>query len=435
MEKISNVSYDKDKRHIKFMILKKKEIIIDLNTIRFLEKSTHPELFYDIPKYIYGGGNIIFYIIDGDKKYILRHSISQISTDDYRKEIEKYYEFSSLNIGVEIFYPTKTDISSYEQKYIIIEYYNEGSAISFFDKFQNKNGQKQDVIDQIFNLIDLSISNEIYCLDIKFRNFVVKSYDKIDVRMIDFEKCLLTIDDIINVKEMEKDNKKLIYKYIIYIQIFNTCPSYLEKYFLSKLNKDYILKVFLIFKEENVLRNSFKLFSNLFFYYLKKQYFKNIFTFEISELNSIISKYGISFGIKNETLNIHQIMRIKDIDSKLLNDFIIPIIYLYLYLLFKKISDLKYEYSDIKIEIEYDLKYKNEFVDKLKYINESSTYESEDDEDICCLICNKTADNCKILDGKIRKKSIKRKKSKIRNKSIKRKKSIKKKNDFKQMKL
>ena len=410
MEKISNVSYDKDKRHIKFMILKKEEIIIDLNTISILKKST-PELFYDIPKYIYGGGNIIFYIIDGDKKYILRHSICQISKDDYRKEIKKYYEFRRLNIGVEIFYPLEKNIDSYEQKYIIIEYYNEGSAISIFDKFQNKN-QKQDVIDQIFNLIDLSISNEIYCLDIKFRNFVVKSYDKIDVRMIDFEKCLLTIDDIINVEEMKKDNKKLIYKYIIYIQIFNTCPSYLEKYFLSKLNQDDILKVFLIFNEENVLKNSFKLFSNLFFYYLKKQYFKNIFTFKISELNSIISKYG-SFGIKNETLNIHQIMRIKDIHIDFLNDFIIPIIYLYLYLLFKKISDLKYEYeysdSDIKIEILYNVRYNNDFVDKLKDINESSTYESEDDEDICCLICNKTADNCKILDGKIRKKSIKRK--------------------------
>ena len=105
-EKVSGVSYDKESNIIKFKILK---VDNEIN-LKELEVKFGGTLVLDeknIPKYIYGGGNIIFYI---GKKYILRYSISKkFKIEDYRKEITKYYDLSKLKIGVEIYYPLENN--------------------------------------------------------------------------------------------------------------------------------------------------------------------------------------------------------------------------------------------------------------------------------------------------------------------------------------
>ena len=262
-EKIKNVSYSESEETIKFKI-RDEPMTIDLKELqtKFKQKLSIILNEKNIPKYIYGGGNIIFYMEEkseksdksdkSDKKYVLRYSIStNFKIDEYRKEITKYYQLSEMKIGVEIYYPLEDQISSYNNRYIIIENYDKGSAISFFQKTVNPPIKKEQVIDKIFELIDSSIKYEIYCLDVKFRNFVVKLIgENVDVKMIDFEGCLLPIDSIICRNYLSMDNKKLVYKNIILIQVFYSCPVYLQSYYLYKLDIEDIISVYNILQEK-----------------------------------------------------------------------------------------------------------------------------------------------------------------------------------------
>jgi len=424
-DKVSDVFYDKENNKITFKILKvDKEINLNelmknwqIFNIVFDEKTNNP-------KYIYGGGNIIFYITDKEeKKYVLRHSLSEkLKIEDYRHEIRKYYELSRFNIGVKIYYPSETNIPLYNDRYIIIEHYDKGSAISFF-KTANPIVKKEKVIDKIFELIDSSIKNEIYCLDVKFRNFVVKLIDEkedVDVKMIDFEGCLLPIDSIISTNYLPMDNKKSVYKNIILIQVFYSCPVYLQSYYLCKLNIEHIIKVYSILQEEENLKNSLKLFSNLFFYYLKNEFFKSFFTFEKKILveKKILDEKNCKLD-DADNINIHQLLRIEKTKT-------LDLVFLFLYILFKQIVDLKFNYKQINEDgtkkIEFNPKFKNEFINEL--LSKFKTYQDDDNEssyvessdELCCLI----SDGKSIKKKRKKSKSIKRKKSK----SIKRKKKM-----------
>jgi hypothetical protein len=450
-EKITNVSYNESRETIEFKIRDAKTTI----DLKELQKKFGRIILNEknIPKYIYGGGNIVFYMKDddSDKEYVLRHSIlTKFSIDEYKKEITKYYQLSELKIGVEIYYPSKENISSYNNRYIIIEHYDKGSVISFFHKTVNSI-KKEKVIDKIFSLIDLSIDNKIYCLDVKFRNFVVKEISDIDVdvRMIDFEQCLLPIDNIVN-KDLSDENKHLVYKNMILIQVFYNCPLYLQSYYLSKLNYKQIIDVYNIFSlDENNLKKSFKLFHNLFFYYLKNDFLMSFFTFETEKL---------SLKTESKTVSIHEILRINIVETHNFFTIIIQLVSLCLYMLFKYIICLKLDF-DSTINIENKIKTKESIIFNLpifeeknfivelkeKFDKEYKEYKEDDDEssddDLPCVFCTisdgmkKKKSKKRSIKRKKRSKSIKRKKSKIRNKSIKRKKSIKKKNDFKQIKL
>ena len=425
-DKVSDVFYDKENNKITFKILKvDKEINLNelmknwqIFNIVFDEKTNNP-------KYIYGGGNIIFYINDKEgQKYVLRHSLSEkIKIENYRHEISKYYELSRFNIGVKIYYPSETNIPLYNDRYIIIEHYDKGSAISFF-KTANPIVKKEKVIDKIFELIDSSIKNEIYCLDVKFRNFVVKLIGEkdVDVKMIDFEGCLLPIDSIISGNYLSMDNKKSVYKNIILIQVFYSCPIYLQSYYLYKLDIEDIIKVYSILQEEENLKNSLKLFSNLFFYYLKNEFFKSFFTFEKKILveKKILDEKNCKLD-DADNINIHQLLRIEKTKT-------LDLVFLFLYILFKQIVDLKFNYKQINedgTKIEFNPKFKNEFINEL--LSKFKTYQDDDNEssyvessdELCCLI----SDGKSIKRKKSKSKSIKRKKSK----SIKRKKSKRKK--------
>uniref|UniRef100_A0A6C0DZQ0 Protein kinase domain-containing protein n=1 Tax=viral metagenome TaxID=1070528 RepID=A0A6C0DZQ0_9ZZZZ len=433
-DKVSDVFYDKGSNEIKFKILKvDKEI--DLNklgknfgqilNIVFDEKTNKP-------KYTHGGGNIIFYITDKEgQNYVLRHSLSEkLKIEDYRKEITKYYELSEMNIGVKIYYPLKEQVSSYNNKYIIIEYYEKGSVISFFDITFSLT-KKEKAIDQIFDLIDKSIANKIYCLDVKFRNFVVKEKDEdVDVKMIDFEKCLLSIDDIIKSSTLTLDNKNLIYKIIILIQVFYSCPIYLQSYYLSKLDIEQIINVYNILYEEDNLKKSLKLFFNLFFYYLKNEFFKLFFTFEVKKLNDL--DYG-KLNMENETISIRELLRIKiDNTHNFFTEITLPLVHLCLYILFTRIVYLKVNYNnyydkDTRISKKNKITF-NPYFKKNKFIIElfskfniyqedkDSTDDESVDDELCCLI----SDGKRRKSKKKKNKSIKRKKSK----SIKRKKKM-----------
>ena len=437
-EKIKNVSYNESKETIEFKIRDEPMTIIDLKELQTKFESKLSIILNEknIPKYIYGGGNIVFYMKDkSGKEYVLRFSIlTKFNIDEYRKEINKYYQLSELKIGVEIYYPLKDQISSYNNRYIIIENYDKGSAISFF-KTANPIVKKEKVIDKIFELIDSSIENEIYCLDVKFRNFVVKfkligEEIDVDVKMIDFEGCLLPINSIICGNYLSMDYKKSVYKNIILIQVFYSCPVYLQSYYLCKLNIENIISVYNILQEKDNLKNSLGLFSNFIFYYLKNEFFNSFFTFKKEFLNKNIFDGELDKLVDDVVyINIYKLLR----TQKLLSvqpDKILSLVHLFLYILFTQIVDLKFNFNQInvidkdKYKIEFNPEFKFEFINEL--LSKFETYQdNESSEELCCVISDgklikKKRKKSKSIKRKKRSKSIKRKK---RSKSIKRKKS------------
>ena len=284
-------------------------------------------------------------------------------------------------------------------------------------------------------MIDSSIENEIYCLDVKFRNFVVKfkligEEIDVDVKMIDFEGCLLPINSIICGNYLSMDYKKSVYKNIILIQVFYSCPVYLQSYYLCKLNIENIISVYNILQEKDNLKNSLGLFSNFIFYYLKNEFFNSFFTFKKEFLNKNIFDGELDKLVDDVVyINIYKLLR----TQKLLSvqpDKILSLVHLFLYILFTQIVDLKFNFNQInvidkdKYKIEFNPEFKFEFINEL--LSKFETYQdNESSEELCCVISDgklikKKRKKSKSIKRKKRSKSIKRKK---RSKSIKRKKS------------
>ena len=89
-EKIKNVSYNESKETIEFKIRDEPMTIIDLKELQTKFESKLSIILNEknIPKYIYGGGNIVFYMKDkSGKEYVLRFSIlTKFNIDEYNND-------------------------------------------------------------------------------------------------------------------------------------------------------------------------------------------------------------------------------------------------------------------------------------------------------------------------------------------------------------
>jgi hypothetical protein len=363
-----------------------------------------------------GGNNIVFIIKINGTDYALRISFKSYIKKkcvEFIREMNMMHKLNHLKLGVNIYYPAKSDniddfilksIDDTAEKYhtfSIIQYCKEGSVFQYINNKDYTLDNKKDKIDKLFDIIKKLIENNIFCYDIKFRNFVVD--EKNDVKIIDIGDCY-------DCDYFKTDHDYImIYKSIVTIQLFHNCPSNLIKYFTSKINFIEIYTSYMKLHDDNNIytdNNYIILLNNLFWYYKK---YININYENITEIIDI-SK----LDKENKELIINK--QFKEILT-LKNSELYPFIKFYLFLIFSKI--ISYANDDDN---------KNIFYKYFYYYHPEPDIESESDDD--------SPFNCIITDGRksIRRKSIRHKsirRKSIRHKSIRRKsirhKSIRKK--------
>ena len=348
-------------------------------------------------KYFIGGFNIVLIVKIGDNERVFRISYKPIENIDkiierVENEINMMYNLKDTNIGIDIYFPEKNKINDAVLKnnngkfhvFSLIEYCKNGSVYDYITNPKNDLEKKKTKIDEIFVIVKELIKNNIYCSDIKFRNFVVNNEEK--VKFIDVADC----------RSLDL-SYKLIYENLIYIQIFHNCPDILSVYFASKLDP---LKIYTIYTQ---LHDDDKIYKNNYYINLIKNviwYYHNSKKIEVhyENITDIVTEFSVT------ELNILYTYPTKIFSSKEFSKYI-PYIKYYLFLVFLNV--IKYFKDDIGKTTFFDTyKYK---VDKPDRIIKTV---SEDD----------SPSMCKILDGK-RKKSRSRKRKKSRSQKIKKSKS------------
>jgi hypothetical protein len=271
MSKINNIKFEEG--ILSYTILgkgknKNVSISIDLNLLNekidgFIEYQN---------KFIAGGFNIVLIVIINDEKRALRVSINPKKEIDVDKQYNMMYKLMELDIGNKIYFPKKDAlenglIKNNDGNYHTIsinDYAKYGSVYDYITNSDYKIENKKEKIDEIFRIVKTLINeNNIYCYDIKFRNFIVNKDEK--VKIIDVEDCFEY--DFSKVPDY-----KLVYEMLIYIQIFHSCPDNLFKYFTSKLEPVKIYTVYTkLYNDDSIYfnENYVRLIRNVLWYYKK----------------------------------------------------------------------------------------------------------------------------------------------------------------------
>ena len=365
-------------------------------------------LFIKINFFI-GGNNIVLIIKIDTIEYALRISIKSYEKKDCEKfmnEIKMMHNLKKLDIGVDIYYSEEEDnIDNYlllntNEKFhtfSIIQYCKKGSVFQYINNEDNTFEDKKKKIDKLFDIITQLIEKNIFCYDIKFRNFVVDDTD--DVKIIDIGDCYGNgIDSSKNEYEMIYE---MIYESVVKIQLFHNCPLSLRKYFASKFNFPKIYKSYeilhngddTIYKDNNYII----LLSNLFWYY------KKLITINYENISDIFNISTVTEKKNKQYIINHQFKEI----LKLKDPTFYPLIKFYLFLIFSRTIS---EANDDDVKQTF-YKY---------YMNTDSETESDSSELQLKYNCVK----CVINDGRksVRRKSVRRVRRKsVRRKSVRRK--------------
>ena len=375
-------------------------------------------------RYFTGGFNIVLFVKIKNEERAIRISIEPIKKEkfeDFKKEINMMYFLKEKDIGIEVYFPEKdkiTDDTMTIENHLgehhtisIIEWCENGSMYDYITKqvkTEDKTEDKTEIkkkfenkklkIDKLFTVIETLFENNIYCSDIKFRNFVVNNCG--EVKIIDVSDCnsfFVVKNDKDKDVEEEKDKivvttidiieYKLIYKNLIYIQIFHNCPDILSMHFANKLSKKEIYTTYAKLDDDKIYSNEIylKLLRNIFHYYHNtekiKVYYENIKDAIVNRLSDV------------ELLKLYKSP--KDI----------PYIKYYLFLVFLNI-----------------IKYFKDDDDKIIFFSYYK-YKVDQPEKIVKRQVDESPENCVVLDGKqIQKKRKSLRKSKRKSKSIRRKK-------------
>jgi hypothetical protein len=381
--------------------------------------------------YFTGGFNIVLFVKIKENERALRISIEPIKKENFKnfkKEINMMYFLKEKDIGIEVYFPEKDKIndtmiiencSGGHHTISIIEWCKNGSMYDYITNPEHKLLDKQNKINELFDKVEKLFENHIYCSDIKFRNFVVNNDG--NVKIIDVSDCnsLVVKKDKDVEEEKDKDVEeekdkivvttkdiveyKLIYKTLIYIQIFHNCPDILSMHFVNNLSKDEIYTTYTKLHDggDKIYSNEIylKLLRNIFHYYHNtgkiKVYYENIKDHIVNGLSDFELRY--IYRSPKEIFG-------KKIDTKYMK-----YIKYHLFLVFLNV--IKYfKDDDIKNTFFNQYKYKVDEPEKIvkRYVE--------------------SPENCVVLDGKqiqMKRKSLRKRKS--LKKSLRKRKSLRKK--------
>ena len=377
------------------LLYKLKEVTIKINLNLISEKIRNPLTYKN--KYFVGGNNIVLIVEIDKKEYALRISIKpKDNIPKFVNEIDMMYHLKKLGVGVDIYYPeeyrkivgiTVPDNNKGNHTFSIIEYCENGSVYDYINDDTKKLDDKKSKIDKVFEIIEKLIENNIYCYDIKFRNFVIDSIG--NVKIIDISDCYKNDFSI-------DPDYKLIYETVVYIQLFSECQKKLIKHFISKLESDKIYTTYLkLYYNDKIYSdtNYMNLLYNLFWYYRKTEINYDNITEIMNEIKDIT--------------DLHKIFQMKIIEKKdcklIMEPKFVPFAKYFLFVIFEKI--VRHFNDDDNRNFFYtNYKYK---IEEKKNIKED--IESSDEK------------KCVILDGKKRrskktKRLSKKRKSKRRSK-------------------
>lgn len=310
-----------------------------------------------------GSFNGVFEVyIDDDKTktYALRISLFPIKKDINIVNEIKLMDYASTNgIGPKLLFPklseynldsidtfsveyiTGEEKDKYKDKVIVFsisDFYETESVNAFLqtkDVSKEMTENKKKVIDNVIKVFDLSISKEVslFCVDIKFSNFVYKK-DTLEVKMIDFDRCNRDIYNYMKKTTYEKDVE--IFRNMLLIQLFKSCPVELHQYFINKLNIDSLLETYNtiildVYGYKDVLHNIFWYYRDDANFIIDFEPFKEYIL--LGEKNGEMLLPVIKDYIKkNKVLTVYYINSL--LSNKVARPYIVPIIQNSVYLLF-----------------------------------------------------------------------------------------------------